>query len=65
MDKKVVFGVIIVLAIIAGLLGGCVGESDYEKAGKEFGTWMKEDPKSWSKTEKQYFNDFMEWSDKN
>ena len=35
-------------------------ESDYEKAGKEFDTWIGEDPSTWTDTEKQYFNDFWE-----
>ncbi len=65
MDKKSIFGIIIVGIIILGILGSCVGESEYEKAGDEFGTWIKEDPKSWSDTEKQYFNDLMDWADKN
>ncbi len=65
MDKKAIIGIIIVGLIILAALGSCAGESEYEKAGNEFGTWIKEDPKSWSDTEKQYFNDFIEWSDKN
>lgn len=56
----IAFLIIIVLAIIGGGM-----ESDYEKAGKEFGTWIGEDPSTWTDTEKQYFNDFWEWADKN
>lgn len=56
----IAFLIIIVLAIIGGGM-----ESDYEKAGKEFDTWIGEDPSTWTDTEKQYFNDFWEWADKN
>ena len=65
MDKKAIIGIIVVVLVILGILGSYVGESDYEKAGNEFGTWINEDPKNWSDTEKQYFNDFMDWTDKN
>lgn len=56
----VTFLIILLLAIIGGSM-----ESDYERAGKEFETWIGEDPSTWTDTEKQYFNDFWEWADKN
>lgn len=65
MDLKAVLGVIIVLAAIAMIFGSCAGDSEYEKAGKEFGSWVNDNPENWSDTEKEYFNDFMDWTDKN
>lgn len=56
----IVFIVIILLAVIGSGI-----EGDYEKAGEEFETWISEDPRTWTDTEKQYFNDFWEWSSKN
>ena len=57
---------IIVILIIIGVLGkACGATNEYEEAGNSFGQWIREDPNTWSDTEKQYFNDFMEWSDKN
>lgn len=60
---------VIIAGIILGLLligaDSAGGGSDYEKAGKEFGTWMQKDPSTWTDTQKDYFNDFWEWSDKN
>ena len=64
-DKgKVIVGVLIVIAIL-WLIGSCSEDSEYERAGKEFGSWVNEGPENWSDTEKQYFNDFMDWADKN
>ena len=65
MDKKAILGVIVVFAIIAILFGSCAEDSEYEKAGKEFGSWVNTDPNGWSDTQKDYFNNFMDWSDKN
>ena len=65
MDKKAILGVILVFAVLGVLFGGCTEDSEYEKAGKEFGSWVNKGPENWSDTEKKYFNDFMEWSDKN
>ena len=57
---------VIIFLICLGSLGSCMGvESDYERAGNEFGTWVNEDPSGWSDTEREYFNDFMEWSSEN
>lgn len=56
----IVFIVIILLAVIGSGI-----EGDYEKTGEEFETWISEDPRTWTDTEKQYFNDFWEWSSKN
>lgn len=54
--------VIIVIALL-GLIGSCCNlESDYEKAGKSFGTWVNSDPNNWTDTQKNYFNNFMDWS---
>lgn len=55
--------VILVLLVLSALFSGT--ENEYEKAGKEFSTWTKEDPRTWTDTEKQYFNDFWEWADQN
>ena len=54
---------IVILVLIAVVGGG--NESEYETAGKEFETWIGEDPRTWTDTEKQYFEDFWEWTDKN
>ena len=61
---KTIIGIIIVVAVLA-LFGSCSGESEYEKAGKEFGSWVNKDPSSWTDTQKDYFNNFMDWADKN
>ena len=60
-------GIITVAAILLfiSLIGGCMGDSEYERAGKEFGTWVNTDPNGWTDTQKNYFNDFMDWADKN
>ena len=55
--------ILIVFVILAMISGGT--ESEYEKAGNEFETWINEDPRTWTDTERQYFNDFWEWADKN
>lgn len=57
----IVIGIILIVLVAIG--GGI--ESDYERAGKEFETWVNEDPRTWSDTEKQYFEDFWEWMDEN
>ena len=44
---------------------GFGGKSDYERAGKEFNSWINEDPRTWTDTEKQYLDDLIEWADKN
>lgn len=66
MEKKGA-GFISVIAVIVllGLLGSCAGDTEYERAGKEFGSWVNTDPSGWTDTQKNYFNDFMEWSDNN
>lgn len=57
--------IIVTLSILmVGLLSSCM-ESEYERAGKEFGSWVNTDPNKWTKTQKDYFNNFMDWSDKN
>ena len=43
--------------MLIGLLSGC-WESEYEKAGKDFGSWVNKDPNKWTDTQKDYFNDF-------
>lgn len=52
----------LIIALLAA--GGSGKESKYEKAGKEFDTWIGQDPQTWTDTEKQYFDDFWEWADK-
>jgi len=56
--------IILIVIIVLAMIGGGM-ESDYERAGKEFETWIGEDPRTWTDTEKQYFEDFWEWADKN
>ena len=58
-------GIIVLIVIIVLALIGSGMESDYERAGKEFETWIGEDPRTWTDTEKQYFEDFWEWADEN
>ena len=65
MNKKGIVIAIIVIVFLLILLGSCAGDSEYEQAGKEFGSWINKDPKSWSDTQKDYFNNFMDWADKN
>ena len=60
--KKTVISILVIMLI--GLLSGCM-ESEYEKEGKEFGSWVNTDPNKWTDTQKDYFNDFMDWADKN
>lgn len=55
--------VAVVLIILMALSGGT--ESEYEKAGKTFDTWTKQDPSTWTDTQKDYMNDFFDWMDKN
>ena len=63
MKGKGIWAIIIILLLL-GLLGSC-SDSEYETAGKTFGSWVNSDPNTWSDTEKQYFNDFMAWADEN
>ena len=65
MEKKTVLWTIVIIISILVLFGSCSEDSEYERAGKEFGSWVNKGPENWSKTEKQYFNDFMDWADKN
>ena len=61
-SKLLVF--IVIIALLA-MIGSCSAfDSDYEKAGKTFGTWINTDPNRWTDTQKDYFNDFMDWADK-
>lgn len=64
MNIKAIVGVLLILIVISILFGSCVGDSEYEKAGKEFGSWVNKGPENWSDTEKEYFNNFMDWADK-
>lgn len=59
----IVFVVLVLLLLLISSSG--MLESDYERAGKEFETWINEDPRTWSDTERQYFEDFWEWSNNN
>ena len=65
MDKYKIIGIVAVIVLFI-LLGSCFGgKSEYEEAGETFGQWVNSDPNDWTDTQKDYFNDFMEWSDKN
>ena len=55
--------VVIIIVILLALLGSCAPDSEYEKAGKEFGSWINTDPNKWTDTQKTYFNNFMDWAD--
>lgn len=59
----IVLIVFIILAILA--MAGSGMENDYDRAGRQFETWTKQDPSTWTDTQNQYFNDFWEWADKN
>ena len=65
LNWKGIIATIICFLLFLGLLGSCGEDSEYEKAGKTFGSWINSDPNTWSDTEKQYFNDFMSWADGN
>lgn len=56
--------IILIIILVLAMIGSGI-ESDYERAGKEFETWIGEDPRTWTDTEKQYFEDFWQWADKN
>ena len=62
MNGKVIAIIVVVLLL---LIGSCGSESEYERAGKEFGSWVNTYPNGWTDTQKDYFNNFMEWSDNN
>lgn len=56
---------VIVIIILFGLFGKIsTGDSEYETAGKTFSTWVNTDPNKWTNTQKNYFNNFMDWADK-
>lgn len=63
-NGKIIIAVVVVLLLI-GLIGSCSEDSEYEKAGKEFGSWVNKGPENWSDTEREYFDNFMKWADKN
>ena len=63
--KKSSILLIAIFILFLALLGSCMEDSEYEKAGKNFDSWVNKGPENWSDTEKQYFNDFMDWADKN
>lgn len=65
MKGKEILATVMIIILLLALIGSCSEESEYEKAGKNFGTWARRDPKTWSDTEKEYFNNFMDWEDKN
>ena len=54
---------IVIVVILLALIGSCGGESEYERAGNEFSSWVNTDPNGWTDTQKDYFINFMEWSD--
>lgn len=58
-------GIVIVVILMLLLAIGGSFESDYERAGKEFDDWINDDPRTWTDTEKQYFDDFMDWANDN
>ncbi len=61
--KKMICVMSFAIALFLFALCGCA-ESEYSKAGKDFDNWIKDDPKTWTDTEKRYYNDFMDWVDK-
>ena len=63
MDKGKIIAGIVAIVVLVVLFAQCSEDSEYEKAGKTFGSWVNKDPKYWSDTEKEYFNNFMDWSD--
>jgi|GEM_PF-1442616 len=66
MNKKLVLAVVVVIIVVLGLAHACsLGDTEYEKAGKEFGSWANTDPNKWTDTQKDYFNNFTDWADKN
>lgn len=64
MNKKVIIGIVLAFVAMAALFGSCSEDSEYERAGKEFGSWVNKGPENWSNTEKEYFNNFMDWANK-
>ena len=61
MNKKTIVLIVIAVLILLGIVGSCSSESEYEKAQKNFSSWSKKDPDSWSDSEKQVFNDYIDW----
>lgn len=65
MNKFSIIVVIVIILLLFGIIGGCTEDSEYEKAGKSFGSWVNSDPNGWSDSQKEYFNDYMDWIDNN
>lgn len=62
MEKKGSGWVWVLIALLfLGLLGSMMGDSDYEKAGKSYGSWVSTDPKTWTTTQKNFYNNFNKW----
>lgn len=58
----VVIIVITILAVLQPIIFGTTTE--YEKAGKEFGTWIKKDPSTWTETQREYYGNYADWISK-
>lgn len=57
-------GAIIVIILLLAMIGSCNRPSK-EAEQFRFQQQMQKDPATWTKQERDYFNAFMEWSDKN
>ena len=51
----------IIVVVLLAIIGSC-STSEYEEAGNTFSEWSKRSPSTWSNTQKDYFNNFWEWS---
>lgn len=61
--KKRLIALTSVAVLCSVMLSGCV-KNEYQEAGENFKSWINTDPDTWSDAEKQYYNDFMDWVDK-
>lgn len=54
--------VILILIIIA--IGSCSGKQDQAAETQKFQDQMNQDPATWNKEQKDRYNDFMDWTEK-
>ncbi|MBO4734215.1 MAG: hypothetical protein J5662_07050 [Clostridia bacterium] len=64
MSKKAIVLIGIAVVVFLVTLGGCFGESEYEKSQNSFSNWSKKNPNSWSDSEKRVYKDFSNWLSK-